>query len=84
MLTALLALLLGFFILRAWWTPRLEGMDGFVPYTDEEKDLLLKNESNLSALKAQMDEIREASRDIEKLQASCDANALTIQSLLQR
>jgi hypothetical protein len=59
-------------------------MDGFVPYTDEEKDLLLKNESNLSALKAQMDEIREASRDIEKLQASCDANALTIQSLLQR
>jgi len=86
MLTALLALVLAVFILQWLWAPpRLEGLEevsGYVPYTEEEKDKLLKNETNLKALQDKMDEMRKLAANVDALKASTDANAESIKTLL--
>ena len=77
--TALLLLVL----YTLWKTPVLENMDDtsvpdYTPYTEEESDLLSKNESNLAALKKQMDTVLALQTQVTSIQSSCDANTQNI------
>ena len=81
--TALLLLVL----YTLWKQPVLENMDDtsapdYTPYTEEESDLLSKNESNLAALKKQMDTVLALQTQVTSIQSSCDANTQNINTIL--
>jgi len=63
----------------------VEGMDGdpvYAPYTQDETDLLAKNETNLAAMKKQMDAIAALQTTVDSIKSSCDANTENINNLV--
>jgi hypothetical protein len=75
---------------RLWATYKVEGIDdGTTPttpqytgYTQEETDLLTKNENNLAALKTQMDAITALQTTVDSIKSNCDANTTNINNLV--